>query len=343
MTHHHGGSDALGVPRWDFSTNSNTAGPCPYTLQALAGADATRYPDPGYAALREQLAAFHGVAQQRIVVGASGSELIARLTAWVANRAVHFPRPESVQKHVWLPPHHYADYAHAAQQRGLQRTQHIAQADLIWLCAPSSPLGQALALPADWSARTKEATVVLDCAYAPLQLTSRHMAPALDCDTVWQIWTPNKALGLCGIRAAYAIAPANADVAAIASVQALAPSWPLGAHGVALLASWCTPQTQQWLDASRATLRQCKAEQTAMLTVHGWQVLPSEANFFVALPALPATTTPAQWLARLRQHGIKLRDCASFGLPGHVRLCVHAPDAQQALAQAIAVHGQHAV
>jgi histidinol-phosphate/aromatic aminotransferase/cobyric acid decarboxylase-like protein len=33
----------------------------------------------------------------------------------------------------------------------------------------------------------------------------------------------------------------------------------------------------------------------------------------------------------LRAHGIKLCDCASFGLEGHVRISVQAPDAQQAL------------
>ena len=31
----HGGPDALGVPRWDFSTNANACGPCPPALQAV--------------------------------------------------------------------------------------------------------------------------------------------------------------------------------------------------------------------------------------------------------------------------------------------------------------------
>jgi histidinol-phosphate aminotransferase len=36
-------------------------------------------------------------------------------------------------------------------------------------------------------------------------------------------------------------------------------------------------------------------------------------------------------LARLREQGIKLRDATSFGLPGHVRLGVLSPEAQDAL------------
>ena len=63
----HGGSDALGAARWDFSTNSNASGPCPQVVQALAQTDATRYPDPAYVALRQQLADHHGVARRRHV------------------------------------------------------------------------------------------------------------------------------------------------------------------------------------------------------------------------------------------------------------------------------------
>ena len=55
----HGGPDAQGVPRWDFSTNANACGPCPTALAAIQAADASRYPDPLYTALRARLAAFH--------------------------------------------------------------------------------------------------------------------------------------------------------------------------------------------------------------------------------------------------------------------------------------------
>ena len=77
----HRGPDAQGVPLHDFSTNANACGPCPPVLEALRAADPTRYPDPRYMALREQLAAFHGVDRERIVVAASASEFIARITA----------------------------------------------------------------------------------------------------------------------------------------------------------------------------------------------------------------------------------------------------------------------
>lgn len=42
----HGGTDALGVPAHDFSTNRNACGPCPQALDMLAQAHAAQYPDP---------------------------------------------------------------------------------------------------------------------------------------------------------------------------------------------------------------------------------------------------------------------------------------------------------
>ena len=337
MTQHlplHGGSDAWGVPPWDFSTNSNAAGPCPHTQTALAQTDASHYPDPAYTQLRGALAALHTVAPQRIVIGASGSELIARFTHWIA---LHAPNARSAHTPatVWLPAHAYGDYAHAARQHGLQHSIHAAHADLVWLCAPSSPHGQPLHLPPDWPQRPAQAITVLDYAYAPLQLTATPIAPGLDRTHTWQIWTPNKALGLCGIRAAYAIAPADAAPEPVQQLIALAPSWPLGSHGVALLHSWCTPVVQTWLAHARHTLAQWKQQQLALLQQLDWECLPSETNFLLARPRLAPQQTLPELLAGLRQNGIKLRDATSFGLPGWVRLCVHTPQAQAALTQAV--------
>ena len=61
----HGGPDALGVPRHDFSTNANACGPAPMALEQVRQVDVRRYPDPSHAALRQQLARLHGVEPAR--------------------------------------------------------------------------------------------------------------------------------------------------------------------------------------------------------------------------------------------------------------------------------------
>ncbi|MEO5658949.1 MAG: aminotransferase class I/II-fold pyridoxal phosphate-dependent enzyme [Polaromonas sp.] len=324
----HGGPDQYGTPLHDFSTNSHACGPCPDAQAAVGRADATRYPDASYTDLRWQLAAFHGVGAERVVLAASASEFIFRITAWVAQQG---------GRAVWLPPHSYGDYAQAARAHRLASVLEAGDASLLWACEPSSPLGAAharLAGLVDDHAAT--APLVLDRAYEPLRLSSALALTAAQLQTVWQLWTPNKALGLTGVRAAYAIAPVGAEEAAIALDQ-LSPSWPVGAHGVAMLQAWTGRDVQTWLADSLHTLREWKAAQIALCESLGWSCLPSDANFFCARPALPHGLSLQEALARLRAQGIKLRNTASFGLPGHVRISVQSPAAQKALAAAWSV------
>lgn len=317
----HGGPDALGVPQFDFSTNANACGPCPRALAAVQLADAAHYPDPTYFALRARLAEFHGVAPGRVLLAASASEFIHRVSAWAARRG-----PRSV----CLPAHSYRDYAAAARAWGLTPVPMAQDAGLSWACEPSSPLGQA---QPGLAALVQDAPrCVLDRAYEPLRLEGVSSLSAPELDRVWQLWSPNKALGLTGVRAAYVIAPVQAG-AAVNELEALCPSWPLGAHGVALLQAWTDADVQGWVRASLDTLRSWKVRQVGVCDTLGWRCAPSLANFFCADTGMSAPAL-ARALPALRAHGIKLRDAASFGLPGWVRLGVLAPEAQDALRKA---------
>lgn len=350
----HGGPDALGAPQHDFSTNSNACGPCPQALAAVQAADVTHYPDPAYTALRQSLAEFHGVAPERVLLAGSASDFIFRITAWAAGQGA---------RTVHLPAHPYSDYARAAQAWGL-RCETVLPGDedaagptesnpmtLAWACEPSSPLGQPHIGWPGWlrdgvaAAIQGPGVLVLDRAYAPLRLSGASSLTDAQLDQVWQLYSPNKALGLTGVRAAYVIAPCQDVIRAsgqkvpdVSALLQMAPSWPVGAHGVAMLQAWVAPEVQAWLRDSLQTLRDWKSRQIDMLGELGWACLPSEANFFCARPAplqgLNADDAAAQWaaeLARLRQVGIKLRDTTSFGLPGHSRLGVLPPTAQEAL------------
>lgn len=325
----HGGPDCGGIPVHDFSTNSNACGPCPDALRAVQSADASRYPDPSYAALRDALAQFHGVHAHRIVFAASASEFIHRITALATARGACA---------VALPPHSYGDYLQAAQARGLQVLRPVdagwAAAGLQWACEPASPLGTADAALGGWTEDERTSMKhsgfrVVDCAYVPLLLHSSTADRHVLTSTVWQLWTPNKALGLTGVRAAYAIAPQQVAPQDLAGLNALASSWPVGAHGVAMLSAWTQVATQAWLADSRDTLLEWKSAQQALCASLGWaEVQGSLANYFVA--KVPVADLEGA-LARLRSQGIKLRDCSSFSLPGHVRLGVLKPEAQAAL------------
>lgn len=331
----HGGPDDGPPVRHDFSTNANACGPCPDVLAAVRRADATRYPDPRYTVLRERLAGFHGVDVARIAIAASASEFIFRITAAVARRG---------GRGVALPTHGYGDYARAAQAWGLAAAEAsdgragLPPAGdppaLVWHCDPSSPLGRAVpGLGGRIEALAPSTTCVLDLAYEPLRLDGRLDLTPSQQDRVWQLWTPNKALGLTGVRAAYAIAPTH-DPSLADDVRRMAPSWAAGSHGVAMLDGWTTASAQEWLAESRDRLRDWRRRQSAMGLAMGWALQPSSTNFLCVDPGVGVGGIPA-WVSALRAGGIKVRDAASFGLAGQCRLAVLAPAAQDALRDAV--------
>ena len=318
----HGGPGPDGPARHDFSTNANAAGPCPSALAAVQGADATRYPDASYQALRARLAGFHGVAPSRVLLAASGSEFIQRVTAVSARLA---PGPVAV------PQHAYGDYAHAARAHGRRVVMvtagaHPDGATLRWQADPGSPLGQDDAP----DAALDGVATVLDAVYAPLRLSGRTAWDRSACDRAFVLHSPNKALGLCGVRGAYAIAPPAAGWAPwVQALQHAAPSWPLGAHGAALLLAWCGDEAQAWLRASLPTLQQWKAAQAAALQALGCELRQSHTPFFCVKPPWP-------WrVSALAAHGVQVRDATSFGLPGWWRVNTLAPEAQAALLRAV--------
>ncbi|HNG78555.1 MAG TPA: aminotransferase class I/II-fold pyridoxal phosphate-dependent enzyme [Burkholderiaceae bacterium] len=328
----HGGPDARGPARWDFSTNAHAGGPEPAWLAELAEADPTRYPDPTYTALREALGALHGVAPARILPAASGSEAIVRIST-----AVALGRPGAA---VRVPQPAYGDYARAARACGLDVqidadvTPAVAPA-LTWAAEPGSPCGDSVA-PA--ACGDPAALQVIDRAYAPLRLDGAE--PLLP-SGAWQLWSPNKALALTGVRGAYLVAPPaveqpdhpQADWAR--RLQALAPSWPLGAQAVAMLRLWARPDTQAQVRERLAVLRDWKRRQLALYDRLGWSHRPSVTPFgVVAWPGSDDALRRAAVLAALREQGVQLRDVAGLGLSGWLRLSVQPPAAQDALERA---------
>ena len=315
----HGGPDATGAACWDFSTCANAAGPCPAVLQAASDADFTRYPDPGGTALRAALGALHGVAPQRVLLAASASEFIQRITAI---GALLRPGPVSV------PHHAYGDYAAAAAAWQRPCGADAPSASLRWCADPSSPLGAATPPPPDPAA----VPTVLDAVYAPLRLEGTSPWRTTDRDAVFVLHSPNKALGLSGLRGAYAIAPRAAawDVDAwCAALEAAAPSWPLSAPAEAMLLQWTREAVQQWVAQSHGLLREWKAELVQMLARRGFECHPSVTPHLCARPPRPAD------VARLRVLGVAVRDASSFGLPGCWRLSAQGPQALRALQTAL--------
>lgn len=311
----HGGTDAGPVPRYDFSTNANALGPNPQVLESLGRADPAHYPDPAYTFLREQLAAYHHATPEEVVVGAGASELILRLV-----RAYRGP--------VLVLNPTFSEYARCARAEGEEVLEAhspdefislLPKAKLAFLCSPNNPTGEVwpLGFLESVAGRTR---LVLDLAYAPL---SEQPVPVPAGAIL--LFAPNKAHGVTGLRAAYALLPGPDP-----RLRHLAPSWVLDIFGEAFLGAILTPGAQAWLDRARPALWAWRQWLASDLRQLGFEVRESAANFL-----LVQVGEAAELAAALRVRGIRVRDCASFGLPRWLRLSAQPSRARKALLSAL--------
>ena len=314
----HGSTDAGPLPMYDFSSNANALGPNPIVLKALQTIDPTHYPDPFYTRLHEELAVFHQVSPEQIAVGAGASELIVRLTRW----------KRSAGPVLTLAPT-FGEYSRAARLAGLplyeahgkeEFLDRLPSSKLVFLCIPNNPTGEIYV--ADFLQQVAEvadkvgAIVLADLAYLALTQVEVDIP-----ESFWRMYAPNKAHGMTGVRAGYLVAPEE-----LTAFRNVAPSWVLSVYGEAFLRETLRAEAQGWVKQTCPTLWQWRDELETQIQSIGLPQAWSQATFGLVRveEAVSATTS-------LRQQGIRVRDCTSFGLPEWIRISVQGAQAHTAL------------
>ncbi len=313
----HGGTDEGPEPLYDFSTNANALGPNPVALAYLRRADPSRYPDPLYRRLRRALAEAHGVSPEQVAVGTGTSELIHRLARWTYLRGP-----------ILLLPPTFGEYARAARALDLPLWEAespeaflelLPKSSLAFLCVPNNPTGGVYPFLEE-AARRAGGALVLDLAYYDLM----ESPPPLP-QTAFRLYSPNKAHGLTGVRAGYLLAPLD-----LTHFQNLAPSWPLSVYGEAFLHAHLDPEARAWLEGSKRELFRLRGLLAEGLRGLGLEVRESPANFLMVRVGRATEVARA-----LRERGIRVRDCTSFGLPEWLRLSAQREEAIRALLLAL--------
>lgn len=135
-----------------------------------------------------------------------------------------------------------------------------------------------------------------------------------------------KLLGCPGLRLGYVLAPDDALVGRLAGRQ---PQWSVNGLAAAAL-----PDLLEQVDLPRwaAAVARLRSELVDLLDHHGLAPRPSDANFVLVDQA-------AGLRERLTPHGVVVRDCTSFGLPGAVRVAVPDGDGLAHLARALEAGG----
>lgn len=310
----------------DFSVNTNPLGAHASVLATIGQARWDRYPGDDEIPLRQRLADANGVQPTQVVLGNGSSELL-----WLLALAVLEPG----QRAAVLAPT-FGEYARAAMVAGadvieVTRTEELpAETGLVFLCNPNNPTGSYLDACAveRLLAAAPGRLLVLDEAYAsfapvrwPMELLLRRY------ENVVIVRSMTKDHALPGLRLGYLLAPSELA----ASLELVRPPWSVNAG--ALRAGLCALEPAALAHVARA--RKLVAESRELLTSGfrrlGFEVQPSHANF-----VLVEVGDGAAFRRALLGRGLVVRDCASFGLPGHVRVACLLPDQCQRLLNAVA-------
>jgi threonine-phosphate decarboxylase len=319
----------------DFSANINPYGPSPAVREALAGVPLDRYPDRECLGLTAALGESLGVSPDRVFPGNGASELI-----WLT--ALAFVRPDD--RVLVLGPT-FGEYARAAGIMGArvitcparEETDFVPEPAeiagrleslrprLAFLCNPNNPTGAVLAADgiAAWARQHPRTLFVVDEAYLPF---ADGLGSALDFagENVLVLRSMTKDFALAGVRLGYAV---GAD-SLIAPLRRAQPPWSVNALAQAAgVAALRDPAHRQ---DSLGRLARAKQELVAGLARLGLAPAPSAAHFFL----LRVGHGAAFRLALLRR-GVLVRDCASFGLPAHVRIAARRPGENERLLNAV--------
>ena len=318
----HGGPTSAPFTGLDFSVNTNPYGPNPVLLQALWMADHAHYPDPAYRRERERLAEWHDVSPGEVALAVGASDLLHRIV-----RAFLAPGSTLLSVH--------APFGELARAAALQRAEVRVAApetvlgnlhpgvSLVYVGHPHNPTGHRCsegALEALAAACQAAGTLlIVDEAYAPFLPVVHPPRHA----SLIRVLSPGKAHGLVGTRPAYVLAVPEI----VARLDSLAPAWHVPAGTAAVLAA--LPQAEGFLEETLPHVRQNAQQLADALSPLG--LVERHGTPYLTLDVGNAAMVAASLLKR----GIRVRDCASYGLPTRIRVSTQLPEENARLTEAL--------
>ena len=249
---------------------------------------------PDATAATEAMAAALGVTAESVLLTNGGAEAIALVAADLGRAAVGGPEFSLYARHL-------AETVDPAEHPDVPRVRSN----------PNNPTGR-LAAPGDLAA-------VWDEAFYPLATGSWSRGDVAAGRAAVAVGSLTKVFACPGLRVGYV----HADPATIARLADRQPRWALNG-----LAAAVVPELLARADLPRWAAATARRRQALAAAIPG--VEPSDANYVL----VRVEDGAAEARARLARQGVLVRDCTSFGLPGHVRIAV--PD-EVGLARLVAV------
>ncbi len=350
----HGGAampDEQGLPvRADFSVSLNAYGAAPVVrralLQAARGRAWEAYPEATSEQARRIVAERWNCAPDSLAVGGGAAELIHAVSAAVL---AHGDR-------VLVPRFAFGEYERSAVLQGAHVTRvgrwsgslaalgmgtslaaYLAAVQrilprLVFLCSPGNPAGRGWSVSefaqlADACARVK-GLLVIDQAYDDF-LERPVDGPALPSHpAVIHLHSLTKAHALAGVR----VALASASPAVIRVIESVRPPWPVSFMAQEAVTAAFSDDARAYVRRTTRLLRRHAGGLISELDALGIPTAPTDSHMLLARVGRAAVVRSAL----LRSHGVRVRDCSSFGLPEYIRVAARTPSDNALLLTALA-------
>ncbi|MEO1721731.1 MAG: histidinol-phosphate transaminase [Pseudomonadota bacterium] len=322
-----GASKAAGANRTTkLSSNENPYGPSPKALEAAKASldHMESYPDGGALALREAIAAAHGIEVDRIVCGAGSDELIALLCKAYAGEGDEVLASENGFLMYRLSTLAAGGRYVTAPEQGLTTDIDAMIAALtpatrlVFLADPNNPTGTMVgaaevARLAD--ALPDGALLVIDAAYAEYVREDGEdggIALVRDSDNVVMTRTFSKIHGLAALRLGWAYGPAHV-IDVLNRVRG-----PFNVTVPAIAAGTAAVADRDWVEHCAVANEAWREWLARALEKAGFTVVPSRANFLL----VEAGARVDAFDTALKARGFVVRRMEGYGLPQHLRITV---------------------
>ena len=306
----------------DFAVSLNCLGPCPAMLERLASVDPSAYPDPMGASARDALGRYLDVDADRLLLGNGASELLWTLAQVLGSEAGSGPAL------IFEPG--FAEARRAAARFGASpvsiRMDDPSDFDVsrflavlererpsfVYLAHPTSPSGRAWELG---TIRTileasRRVPCIVDESFLSLSKAHRDRDVRLPEHAI-RVRSLGKELGLAGVRAAYAIVPPGLA----GRVRSARPPWSVNSYALSVVEG--LGESEPWVSDCRRALLTLTQILAAKLVAVGLGLERTETIYGVVRVGDAARAAEKLLL----DHDIAVRDCTSFGMPEHIRVC----------------------
>lgn len=317
-----------------LSSNECALGASPQVVDAVLREvhRAHRYPDALATELRAELADRHAVPVEQVLIGNGSDELIFLLAlAFLAGGgtavcAAPAYRVDEISTQVVGGS--VISVPLVGDRHDLDAMARV-RADIAYVVNPHNPTGT-LVTRAEirrFRDRSPAGLVVVDEAYVDFapDPAAASAVPLVAAGGLAVLRTFSKAHGLAGLRVGYLVAPPDV-VSVLSSIRA-----PFSVNRLAQVAALAALRDRTHHEAVRVHTIDMRRRVSDLLTQHGYDVVPSHANFVLA--RVPDESTAVR---RLAASGIAVRPGSALGVPGAIRVSVPGDDGWRHLQRALA-------